>query len=232
MEVEDKVDDESLESLRLAEETQAAAGELPSDFQGFSLHLSESLGLEDQPGPKPEEPKSKLESFPAIEMNRLSERVKKYKDHALARKSKFNTSADRLRDEGATGHETLIGNGKLAFVNGSPWHVLPQERSRGPEEVLGSLDAVWCFQVAHVCLRGLGCAFPVRSLHRDVVSTCLWATNTSTHVYTRTHTHTYTYTCVYSNTSYTRTHMFVLPLVPCLRLYIYYGALKNYISYI
>lgn len=196
MEVEDKVDDESLESLRLAEETQAAAGELPSDFQGFSLHLSESLGLEDQPGPKPEEPKSKLESFPAIEMNRLSERVKKYKDHALARKSKFNTSADRLRDEGATGHETLIGNGKLAFVNGSPWHVLPQERSRGPEEVLGSLDAVWCFQVAHVCLRGLGCAFPVRSLHRDVVSTCLWATNTSTHVYTRTHTHIYIYMCV------------------------------------
>ena len=116
VEVEDKVDDESLESLRIAEELQAAAGELPNDFQGFSLHMSESLGLEDQPGSKAEEAKTKLESFPAIELNRLAERVKKYKDHALGRKSKYNTAADRLREEGATGHEILICNGEHAFI--------------------------------------------------------------------------------------------------------------------
>ncbi|CAE7853777.1 ADO2, partial [Symbiodinium necroappetens] len=107
VEVEDKVDDESFESLRLQEEVQAAAGELPDDFQGFSLHLAQSMGLDDAPASKSDEPKVKLESFPAIELSRLAERVKKFKDHALQRKSKYNTTAERLRLEGSKGHENL-----------------------------------------------------------------------------------------------------------------------------
>ena len=107
VEVEDKVDDESFESLRLQEEVQAAAGELPDDFQGFSLHLAQSMGLDDAPASKADESKVKLESFPAIELSRLAERVKKFKDHALQRKSKYNTTAERLRLEGSKGHENL-----------------------------------------------------------------------------------------------------------------------------
>ena len=113
MEVEDRVDDESLESLRLAEEVQAAAGELPGDFQGFSLDMSASLGLDDAEGPvpgKPEEAKTKLATFPEIELSRLSERVKKYKDHGLTRKGKYNMAAERLKEEGCIGHESLICN--------------------------------------------------------------------------------------------------------------------------
>ena len=141
VEIEDRVDDETLESLRLQEEVQAAAGELPEDFQGFSLHMAESLGLEDAPGPKLDDAKTKLESFPAIELNRLPERVKKYKDHALARKSKFNSTADRLREEGSKGHENLCRQWTIRQFS-CRWHLLqdlcilfileasPEERSR------------------------------------------------------------------------------------------------------
>ena len=120
VEVEDRVDDESLESLRIQEEVQAAAGELPDNFEGFSLDMSASLGLDDGvdgPGSgKPEEAKAKLPTFPEIELSRLSERVKKYKDHGLSRKGKFNAAADRLKEEGCTGHETLNCNRNHTFV--------------------------------------------------------------------------------------------------------------------
>lgn len=107
VEVEDRVDDESLQSLRLQEEVQAAAGELPDDFAGFSLHLAQHMGLDDSPGSKPDDAKTKLDCYPPMELSRLSERVKKYKDHALTRKTKYNNTADKLRDEGCKGHESL-----------------------------------------------------------------------------------------------------------------------------
>ena len=76
--------------------------------------MSASLGLDDGvdgPGSgKPEEAKAKLPTFPEIELSRLSERVKKYKDHGLTRKGKYNMAAERLKEEGCIGHESLICN--------------------------------------------------------------------------------------------------------------------------
>ncbi|CAE7842536.1 nipblb, partial [Symbiodinium microadriaticum] len=57
VEVEDRVDDETLESLRIIEECQAAAGELPDDFNGFSLVHGKQFDPErDDTGPAKEEP--------------------------------------------------------------------------------------------------------------------------------------------------------------------------------
>ncbi|CAE7940910.1 nipblb, partial [Symbiodinium necroappetens] len=81
VEVEDRVDDETLESLRIIEECQAAAGELPDDFQGFSLVHGKSFDPEgDECGQQKEEGKIKLETFPEIVANQLPQRIKKYKD--------------------------------------------------------------------------------------------------------------------------------------------------------
>ena len=117
MEVEDRVDDETLESLRLIEECQAAAGELPDDFQGFSLSQAKAFDPEDDaPQQREDSGKTKLEAFPETIANQLQQRVKKYKDAAIARKQRFNAASERLVVEKASGHETFAGNNFYVYV--------------------------------------------------------------------------------------------------------------------
>ena len=127
VEIEDKVDDETLERLRLEEEVAAATGELPDDFAGFSLHMGGVLPPDTDeaqtggPGNN-ENVKVKLETFPAIEEGMLAQRIKKYKDHAINRKQKFKTASEKLRDEKSSGHELL--SSKRAMLPGDSY-VIP-----------------------------------------------------------------------------------------------------------
>ena len=113
VEVEDRVDDETLESLRIIEECQAAAGELPKDIQGFSLAHGKSFDPEaDEYVPPKDESKIKLDTFPEIVAAQLPQRIKKYKDAALSRKQRYNGTSERLQTEKSTGHESF---GSMSF---------------------------------------------------------------------------------------------------------------------
>ena len=104
VELEDRVDDELLVRLKLEEEMSAINGDYTDDCFAFGIATEEG----DEPGAGKEgNKKVVLEEWPEIIEDNLILRVKKYKDHAVKRKSTFKATEDRLSEEKCTGQERL-----------------------------------------------------------------------------------------------------------------------------
>ena len=106
MELEDRCEDEILLRLKLEEELAAINKDGLTDPDGvfaFSLDQPDALDmpLEEDKGSK------KLPAFPEMIQDQLPQRIKRYKDQAVKRKSTFKQADERLTEEGCKGHEKL-----------------------------------------------------------------------------------------------------------------------------
>ena len=104
------MDDELLVRLKLEEEMNAINGDFQEQDNTFAFNLHSSLEDEDPSANNGNNGNKKvvLEEWPEIIDDNLSLRVKKYKDHAVKRKSSFKATEDRLKEESCTGQEKLV----------------------------------------------------------------------------------------------------------------------------
>ncbi|CAE7851871.1 unnamed protein product [Symbiodinium microadriaticum] len=102
VELEDRVDDELLVRLKLEEEMSAINGDYTDDCFAFGIATEEG----DEPGAGKEgNKKVVLEEWPEIIEDNLILRVKKYKDHAVKRKSTFKATEALYSALGVEIHE-------------------------------------------------------------------------------------------------------------------------------
>ena len=100
------MDDELLVRLKLEEEMSAINGDFTENDTTFAFSLHNTVEDEEPIG-KDGNKKLVLEEWPDVTDDNLSLRVKKYKGHAIKRKSTFKATEDRLSEEKCTGQEKL-----------------------------------------------------------------------------------------------------------------------------
>ena len=107
MELEDRCEDEILLRLKLEEELAAINKDGFTDPDGvFAFNLDQpdalDMPLEEDKGSK------KLPAFPEMIQDQLPQRIKRYKDQAVKRKSTFKQADERLTSVSSDGFGKLV----------------------------------------------------------------------------------------------------------------------------